>query len=167
MADISPPAPITWRTERRRIGDLVEWEDNPRRLTHDQALQLAESIRKFGYVDPVVVNADGKSIIGGHQRRRVMLAKDYVSEDTTVDVRIPSRQLTPHEQKELAIRLNRNTGEWNWDTLANRFETEELLEWGFTMTDFALKEHGDPPPPELSVANTVTCPNCGAVIKAV
>jgi DNA modification methylase len=30
------------------------------------------------------------------------------------------------------VRLNRNTGEWDWDALANCFDVGELLEWGFT-----------------------------------
>ena len=41
-------------------------------------------------------------------------------------------ELNPAKEKELNIRLNRNTGEWDWDALANYFDVGELTEWGFT-----------------------------------
>ena len=161
--------PITWHTERRRIGDLVEWEKNPRRLTVQQAIHLADSLKKFGYVEEMVLNADGTSIIGGHQRRRVLMAQALVDPDAEIDVRMPSRTLSDDEKEELAIRLNRNTGEWDWDKLANEFEQVQLLEWGFDPVDFAMVERGSPPPQdemEGGIGGTVTCPNCGAIIKS-
>jgi DNA modification methylase len=131
--------PISWRTERRRIGELVDWDKNPRTLTDKQASDLEASLRKFGYVEEIVVNADGKSIIGGHMRRKVALAKALVGAGEVVDVRIPSRPLTEKEHAELAIRLNRNTAEWDFEALANNFEIEELTDWGFVPEeDFGL-----------------------------
>jgi len=35
------------------------------------------------------------------------------------------------EERELNIRLNRNSGEWDWDLLANNFDKDELISWGF------------------------------------
>jgi hypothetical protein len=135
--------PITWRTEKRKIGDLIEWEKNPRRLTVQQATHLEQSLRKFGYVEECVVNADGKSIIGGHQRRRVLVAQAIANPNAMIEVRIPSRHLTEEESEELAIRLNKNTGEWDWDALANNFDAVKLLEWGFETREFGM---GDPDP---------------------
>ena len=128
--------PIVWRTERRRIGDLVDWEANPRRLTDKQAEDLKSSLQKFGYVEEIVVNADGRSIIGGHMRRRVAIAQALLDPDALVDVRIPSRPLNEQEGIELAIRLNKNTGEWDLDALANSFDEVVLREWGFGDFDF-------------------------------
>jgi len=161
--------PITWHTERRRIGDLVEWEKNPRRLTVQQAIHLGESLKKFGYVEELVLNADGISIIGGHQRRRVLIAQALINPDAEIDVRMPSRTLSDKEKEELALRLNRNTGEWDWDKLANEFDQVQLLEWGFEPVDFAMVERGSPPPLDTidgGIDGTVTCPNCGAIIKS-
>ncbi len=130
--------PIIWRTERRRISDLVEWEANPRRLTEKQAADLAASLQKFGYVEEIVVNADGRSIIGGHMRRRVALAQALLDPEAMVDVRIPSRSLSEQEGIELALRLNRNTGEWDYDALANSFDTDILQSWGFEPGELGL-----------------------------
>jgi len=132
--------PLTWRNERARVGDLVDWERNPRTLTRQQAEQLDRSLKKFGFVDPLVVNADGKSLIGGHARKKVLLNLANVKPDFEVPVRIPSRQLTAEEVEELAIRLNRNTGAWDWDMLANIFDEGKLLDWGFEPKEFGKVE---------------------------
>jgi hypothetical protein len=38
-------------------------------------------------------------------------------------------------EKELNIRLNKNVGEWYYDSLANYFDVSELMEWGFSDKD--------------------------------
>lgn len=136
---------LTWTTEQRQLGELVEWDRNPRQLSKHDAEQIAQSIETFNLADPLVINADNQ-IIGGHQRKRVMLDNGY-SADDLVDVRVPSRQLTEKEAEELNIRLNRNSGDWDFDVLANEFELDELLEWGFTEYDFQLAgiDWGEPP----------------------
>ncbi len=127
---------LTWTTEQRKLGELVEWEKNPRQLSKHDAQQIAQSIKTFNLADPLVINADNQ-IIGGHQRKRVMLDNGYSSDDL-VDVRVPSRQLTAKEVEELNLRLNRNVGGWDYDILANEFELTELLEWGFTEFELGL-----------------------------
>ena len=49
--------------------------------------------------------------------------------------------LTPEKERELNIRLNRNTGEWDYDSLANHFDVGELCEWGFDEAEL-LKDIG-------------------------
>jgi len=117
--------PIHWTTERRRLGDIREWEKNPRKLSRHDAEHLKISLDKFGLADPLIINRDG-GLIGGHQRKRLLADPDAI-----VDVRVPSRQLTEREAEELAIRLNRAQGDWDFDALANGFEIDDLLDWGF------------------------------------
>lgn len=114
----------------------MEWDRNPRQLSKHDADEIAFSIGKFNLADPLVINQDNQ-IIGGHQRKRVMLDNGYKPDDL-VDVRVPSRQLTDKEAEELNVRLNRNAGEWDFDILANEFELTELLEWGFTEFELGL-----------------------------
>ena len=155
----------TWTTEQRALGDLREWERNPRELSEHDAKHLARSIEKFNLADPLVINQDGQ-IIGGHQRKRVMLANGYAVGDL-VDVRIPSRQLTEREAEELNLRLNRNAGSWDWDILANEFEVADLLDWGFSAFDLEMHDLGREPEaaPEPSVEpdqkGLIICPECG------
>ncbi len=153
--------PIQWRTEKRKIGDLIEWEKNPRRLTEKQAADLDKSIDKFGYVEEIVLNFDGKSIIGGHQRRRVMMLRQKLSPDTELDCRLPDRELTELEHEELAIRLNKNQGEWDFDKLANEFDEPLLIAWGFEAPEFGIQEEEKTPHTmgDANVDKTI-CPAC-------
>ena len=127
---------ITWTTEQRKLGELREWDKNPRQLSKHDADEIAKSIGKFNLADPLVINTDNQ-IIGGHQRKRVMLDNGYKPDDL-VDVRVPSRQLTEKESEELNVRLNKNVASWDFDILANEFEVTDLLAWGFTEFDLGL-----------------------------
>jgi DNA modification methylase len=49
-------------------------------------------------------------------------------------------ELTPEKEKELNIRLNKNTGQWDWDALANHFDVGELTEWGFSEDELQFTE---------------------------
>ena len=124
---------MKWQTETRKLNELSKWNKNPRKITKKQAEQLAQSIGKFGLCQPIVVNADG-TIIGGHQRFAILKKLRYES----VDVTFPDCQLTEEEASELALRLNKNGGEWDYDILANQFDVEDLLAVGWECEDLGL-----------------------------
>lgn len=117
----------------RDINSLIFAEYNPRQLTKDQYKNLRDSIDRFGLVDPIIVNKnkDRKNIIiGGHQRVKV-------AKDMKIEV-VPCLELdlTYEKERELNVRLNRNTGEWDMDSLANFFDVDELMDWGFNEKEF-------------------------------
>ena len=121
----------------RDINSLIFAEYNPRQLTKDQYQNLKDSISRFGLVDPIIVNSnkDRKNIIvGGHQR--VKVAKDMDIEF----VPVLEVDLTYERERELNIRLNKNTGEWDMDNLANFFDMDELMEWGFDEDELILPD---------------------------
>ena len=99
------------------IKELNPATYNPRKHDKKSADQLKESITKFGLVDPIIVNeaTERKNIvIGGHFRLEV--AKEMGFETMpVVYVNIPDIE----KEKELNLRLNKNTGEWDWGLLAN------------------------------------------------
>lgn len=130
------PSGLAWHTEKRRAGDLKEWDKNPRRLSDSQAKHLATSLIKFGYVEPIQINTDN-TIIGGHMRHRILIQANMITLDDMIDVRVPSRLLEEDEAEELAIRLNKNTGDWDWDVLAE-FDQSNLRNWGFSPMDFGI-----------------------------
>jgi len=138
---------LTWHTEKRKLGDLIEWDKNPRQLKEHDAEHLKKSLDAFGVADPLIINTDNK-IIGGHMRRRIMLQSGYKPDDL-VDVRVPERELTEREAEELAIRLNKNTGDWDFDALANNFELDDLLDWGFDKKELDLDLWADEPPEDV------------------
>lgn len=150
---------IQWHIEIRNLKDLKPLPKNPRKLTKHEEQQLTESINKFGVADKLIVNTDN-TIIGGHQRFRILKKIGYKE----VECLIPDRTLTEKEVEEMCIRLNRNSGEFDFDILANEFEIEELLDWGFEEKDFVgslkpevLKKE-DKPEKEKKCQ---MCPSCG------
>jgi len=105
-----------------KISELKQAEYNPRRMTNKQYEDLKNSLEKFGCTIPIVINGD--VIVGGHQRVRIMreLGAEFVPA-----VRV---NLSKEDERELNIRLNKNTAEWDMDMLSD-FDIDDLLEWGF------------------------------------
>ena len=112
----------------RKISELIHADYNPRQLTTDQYEQIESSLKTFGMVDPVIINQHPDRlniIVGGHQRAKIW---EKLGNETIPCVYV---SLELDKERELNIRLNKNVGEWNWDGLANNFEIENLLDWGF------------------------------------
>jgi ParB-like chromosome segregation protein Spo0J len=130
---------FNWHNEKRRIKDLVPYVANPRQITEKQAKDLKASLERFGVADPIIINTDN-TIIGGHQRKKILESLMGIDPDYEIDVRVPDRELSIDEMRELNVRLNKNQGEWNFDTLANNFELDDLLDWGFENADFGVVE---------------------------
>ena len=128
---------LTWHNEKRKIKDLVPYVANPRQITDKQAKDLKKSLDKFGLADPLVINTDN-TIIGGHQRKKILETLLGVAPDFEIDVRVPDRELSIDEARELNVRLNKNAGQWDFDVLANEFELDDLLDWGFDKGELDL-----------------------------
>lgn len=151
-----------------KISDLKPADYNPRRLTEKQYRSLRKSLVEFGAVEPAVVNTHpGREgiIVGGHQRIRVW---KEMGRDTypCVEVNLPL-----HKEKELNVRLNRNTGEWDMDMLANLFDHMDLMDWGFEEKDLGgMTEVGGDPGGEGDgdgkKLKSRTCPHCGESFEA-
>lgn len=130
-------AKIIWHNERRAIRELIPYEVNPRQITDKQAKDLKASLAKFGIADPIIINTDNM-IIGGHQRMKILETLLGYEPDFQIDVRVPDRELSIDEVRELNVRLNKNVAEWDFDTLANNFELDDLLDWGFDKKELDL-----------------------------
>lgn len=124
---------LSWNICKKEIKDLIFYRKNPRKLSKKNAAQIKKSLDKFGLCQPIIINLDG-TIIGGHQR--VALLRD--SGKRLIECYQPNRMLEEKEVEELNIRLNRNSGEFDFDILANEWEFDDLIEWGFDNKDFEL-----------------------------
>lgn len=128
------------------IDELTDYYKNPRSLSDKEFKQLKTSLDKFGMIDKPIVNADSaNTIIGGHQRKHVLEASGVKE----VECWIPDRELSEKEVEELNIRLNKNTGSWDFDTLANEFELDDLLDWGFDKGELDLDLWADDAPEDV------------------
>lgn len=136
-------SPITWTTIQIPLGDLQEWDKNPVKISERDARELAKSIDRFEHVLPYVAAApmNGKKelpLLDGHQRKMVEITLRKANPKTLVDVRVPSRKLSDKERAELVVRLRKNTGEFDFDKLADFFEADDLEEWGFQRYELSL-----------------------------
>lgn len=110
------------------IDELKESDYNPRKWDEKQLGDLKASIKKFGIVDPAIVNsAENRKniVIGGHMRIEAAKALG-ITEIPVVYLNIPNVE----KEKELNIRLNKNHGEFDFSLLAN-FAEDFLTEIGF------------------------------------
>lgn len=119
---------LTWSVTARKVIDLTKNGYNPRKLSESERRNLEKSIKEFGAVVPIVLNIGSRTniIIGGEQRLKVY-ADLGIAE---VECMIPSRELTLEEEKELNLRLNKNTGSWS-EELLKEFDMDMLLDVGF------------------------------------
>jgi len=131
---------LEWHNEKRKIGELLPYENNPRKITEKQKKDLMKSLQKFNLAEVPAINTDNL-IIAGHQRLSIL--KELYGSDYEIDVRVPSRQLSEKEFQEYNIRSNKNVGEWDFDVLANAFDLEDLTEWGFDAEQFETTEIND------------------------
>jgi ParB-like chromosome segregation protein Spo0J len=120
--------------EKKKISDLIPAPYNPRQSTAKQEKHLKESLEKFGLVEPIIFNKQTGYIVGGHFRVRE-LKKLGIKEIECVIV-----DLNEADEKELNIRLNANTGSWDWDTLANDWDVVDLEAWGLDIPQFDTVE---------------------------
>lgn len=119
---------ITWTLRTIEIAILTDYAKNPRSLTEAQFKQLKTSLDKFGMIDKPIINLDDThTVIGGHQRLRVLRHEGVKA----CECWIPDRALTDREVEELNIRLNKNSGSFDFEILANNYEPADLIEWGF------------------------------------
>ena len=112
----------------KNVADIIPANYNPREITKKQFAEIKESVDKFGLVDPLIVNIhpNRKNIlVGGHQRLQVIIDMGLKTAPC-VEVNLDEKQ-----EKELNVRLNKNQGQWNFDNLANFFDVDNLVDWGF------------------------------------
>ena len=135
-------AEYTHNIIQKNVKDLIFADYNPRQLTEKQYKNLKASIENFGLVDPILINKNETRkniIIGGHQR--VKVAKRLkIKQVPCIEL-----DLTLERERELNVRLNKNTGQWDFDVLANNFEIDDLVDWGFTHEELIIP---DPEPEE-------------------
>jgi len=111
-----------------KVSDLKPSEYNPRRWSKERTENLKESIKRFGIVDPIIVNSSKNRrnvLIGGNFRLRVTKQLGY-TEIPVVYVNIPEIK----REKELNLRLNKNQGEFDYSLLA-KFDENVLKDIGF------------------------------------
>jgi len=100
---------------------------NPRLVNKAKFEKLKKSIQDFPQMlelRPIVINEDGV-ILGGNMRYKALVELGY--EEVPV---IVASYITKEQENEFIIKDNLGFGDWDWDILANEWDSVELEDWG-------------------------------------
>jgi len=129
---------IEIQIQYRATGDLVLDPRNPRQHSQSQVNRIADSIREFGFVMPIVVDHTGQVVVG---HGRVLAARKLGMPRVPV---VEIRHLSPAQLKALRIADNRLAQHAHWDERLlgeNFLELKELdLDFDLSVTGFSLPE---------------------------
>jgi len=117
------------------VTDIRPNPSNPRLIKDDKFHKLVQSLKDFpemAKVRPIVVNQD-MVILGGNMRFKAM--KEAKWKEIPVEV----VDWDEAKQREFIIKDNVGFGEWDWEDLANNWDSEQLTEWGLDIPDFTPK----------------------------
>lgn len=154
---------------------MKTYHKNPRRITNTQVDRLRDSLADLGDLGGIVHDLNSDEIIGGNQRGNVFninhceieltYQADEPDEQGTVGLgyviwkgkRYAYRQVrwTPEQCEEANIKANKLGGTWDWDILADQFEFDDLVDWGFSEDELLGLEFE---PEETEAAGTDTEP---------
>jgi hypothetical protein len=115
-----------------KISEVKLNPNNPRLIKDDKFKKLVQSIKDFPEmlnIRPIVVNQD-MIILGGNMRYKAC------KEAGLKEIPIIKTDLTEEQQREFLIKDNTSGGEWDWEVLANEWDSEQLEEWGLDLVGF-------------------------------
>ena len=106
--------------------------DNPRYIKDEKFKKLVKSLRDFpemANVRPIVVNQE-MVVLGGNMRLKAMQEAGWS------EVPVEVVDWSEEKQREFIIKDNVGFGEWDWDELANTWNSVELEDWGLNVPMF-------------------------------
>ena len=110
-----------------KISKVKGNPNNPRIIKNDKFKKLVKSIQEFPEMlklRPIVVDEDFM-VLGGNMRLKA--SKDAGLKEVWIEV---AEGLTEEQKKEFIVKDNVGFGEWEWDMLANEWDSIQLAEWG-------------------------------------
>lgn len=122
--------------KKLKIEELIPASYNPRKdlKPGDKEYEkIKNSIAEFGYADPIIVNKDS-TIIGGHQRLKVLKHLGYTEVDCVII------DIDKTKEKALNIALNKVSGEWAPELLAELIKDLQAADFDISLTGFEPPE---------------------------
>ena len=122
------------KVQEFRISDIIPYANNPRKIPEDAVEKVANSIREFGFQQPIVVDQENVVIVG---HTRLLAARKLGLETVPV---IVADNLTPEQAKAYRLADNKTgeISEWDDDKLME--ELEELFHFDFDMEQFGFDD---------------------------
>ena len=125
--------------QKINILKLKPSEYNPRKdlkPEDEEYIKIKNSILEFGYVAPVIINAD-MTVIGGHQRLKVLKELGYE------EIQCIVVDLDKNKEKALNLALNKISGEWDNDKLEAILAELKETDIDINITGFSNDEVDD------------------------
>ena len=120
----------------KNLADLMPYAGNAKKHDSTQIANVAESIRQFGFVQPIVIDRDGVIVIG--HCRALAAEKLGMKEVPCVCV----DDLTPEQVNALRIVDNKsNESPWDFDLLADELADLDLSNFDFSFVADEKKEN--------------------------
>jgi len=125
-----------------KLSDLKSNPNNPRIIKDDKFAKLVKSIQDFPEMmekRPIVVvtDVDGKLYpLGGNMRLKALQELKY--KEIPENWIIKADEWNEEKRREFVIKDNVGFGEWDWEELANAWDSEKLEEWGFDLPGFDI-----------------------------
>lgn len=132
-----------------KIDHIKHNPDNPRVIKDDKFWKLVKSIQDFPEMlelRPIVVD-ENNMVLGGNMRLKAIQELGYAE----VPV-VRATELTEEQKKEFIIKDNIGYGDWDWDILANNWNTAKLEEWGLDIPNFESEEEAEESKPDKQSA---------------
>ena len=129
----------TMNIQKINILKLKPSEYNPRKDLQpedEEYIKIKNSILEFGYVAPVIINAD-MTVIGGHQRLKVLKELGYE------EIQCIVVDLDKNKEKALNLALNKISGEWDNDKLEAILAELKETDIDINVTGFSNDEIDD------------------------
>ena len=123
-----------------KLSEIHTNPSNPRIIKDDRFKKLVKSISEFPKMmelRPIIIDPEGM-ILGGNMRFKALKELKYKDVPALWVKRADS--LTDEEKQRFIIEDNVPFGEWDWDVLANDWDSEKLIEWGLDIPDFINKQ---------------------------
>ena len=101
--------------------------NNPRIIKNDKFRKLVKSIQEFPEMlekRPIIVD-ENLMVLGGNMRLKA--SKDAGLKEVWIDI---AKGWTQKQKDEFVVKDNVNYGEWEWDMLADEWDSVQLAEWG-------------------------------------
>jgi ParB-like chromosome segregation protein Spo0J len=113
-----------------KITEVKGNPKNPRLIKDDKFRKLVKSIQEFPQMlelRPIVVD-ENNIVLGGNMRLKA--CKEAGLKEVYI---VKADNLTELQKDEFIVKDNVGFGEWDWDMLANEWDTEKLDEWGLDL----------------------------------
>ena len=126
------------QVDKVKISEVKTNPKNPRLIKDDKFRKLVKSIQEFPQMlelRPIVVD-ENNIVLGGNMRLKA--CKEAGLKEVYI---VRAENLTELQKDEFIVKDNVGFGEWDWDMLANEWDTEKLDEWGLDLpVDLSVTE---------------------------